>query len=37
MGDGPLMENYNPADRLGDELARFSWSAAMLLELDHQS
>ena len=37
MGDGPLMENYNPADGSAMNSRGFSWSAAMLLELDHQS
>ena len=36
MGDGPLMENYNPATGSAMNSRGFSWSAAMLLELAHQ-
>ncbi|WP_370354055.1 trehalase family glycosidase [Catenulispora sp. EB89] len=36
MGDGPLMENYDPADGSAMNSRGFSWSAALLLELAHQ-
>lgn len=36
MGDGPLMENYNPATGSAMNSRGFSWSAALLLELAHQ-
>ncbi|ACU70947.1 glycoside hydrolase family 37 [Catenulispora acidiphila DSM 44928] len=34
-GDGPLMENYNPTTGAAMNSRGFSWSAALLLELDH--
>ncbi|WP_116200602.1 MGH1-like glycoside hydrolase domain-containing protein [Amycolatopsis circi] len=35
LGNGPLMENYNPANGAPMNSRGFSWSAAMLLALDH--
>ncbi|GAA1965795.1 MGH1-like glycoside hydrolase domain-containing protein [Catenulispora subtropica] len=35
LGDGPLMENYNPTDGAAMNSRGFSWSAALLLALEH--
>ncbi|NUR26615.1 MAG: glycoside hydrolase [Catenulispora sp.] len=34
-GDGPIMENYNPTDGSAMNSRGFSWSAALLLALEH--
>lgn len=35
LSDGPLMENYNPTDGSAMNSRGFSWSAALLLALEH--